>query len=288
MLIGHSHPLIISRIELDTLWLAIENKSDHAYPSHAQPTDVALPRKQAPHASVGDIIDVFVYTDSQANACATVRMPYVRLGQCACLAVSTVTEAGAFLDWGIEKDLLLPYAEQRRPVTQGLRESVLVYLDNSGRLAASSRLDHHLSDQPAGFKQGQPVSLLAFQRTDLGFKAVIDHCAIGLIYKDEIFQPLRVGQTVAGFVKQLRADGRLDLTLQLPGRDQRDDLNAQIMQYLAIHEGVSTLTDKSPPETIYAAFHVSKKMYKKALGNLYRQRRIIIADDKITLPSKAD
>ena len=163
------------------------------------------------------------------------------------------------------------------------RESVLVYLDNSGRLAATSRLDHHLSDQPAGFSPWQAVSMLVYQRTDLGFKAVIDHCAIGLLYKDEVFQPLRVGDRLPGFIKRIRADGRIDLSTQTKSKDLQGDLTERIIKHLEDNTGVSPLTDKSPPDAIYAAFKVSKKNFKKALGVLYRQRRITIEADKVTL-----
>jgi len=162
----------------------------------------------------------------------------------------------------------------------------LVDLDNSGRLAASSRIDHHLSDEPEGFSGWQTVSLLIFQRTDLGFKAVVDDRAVGLLYRNEIFQPLRVGDKLEGFVKQVRNDGRLDLALQKPSRLRPDELPERIIEWLKQHDGVSTLTDRSDPQQIMATYKVSKKNYKKALSTLYRERRIIIEPTRIVLKEK--
>jgi predicted RNA-binding protein (virulence factor B family) len=272
MFIGHTHQLRVSSLTFDTVWL---DASDHG--------SLSLPLTEAPDSATGDTLSVFIYTDSAARACATTAQPLAALGECACLTATASTDAGTFLDWGMEKELLLPYAEQRRPLNIGQRESVLVYLDNSGRLAATSRLDHHLSDQPAGFSPWQAVSMLVYQRTDLGFKAVIDHCAIGLLYKDEVFQPLRVGDRLPGFIKRIRADGRIDLSTQTKSKDLQADLTERIIKHLEDNAGVSSLTDKSPPDAIYAAFKVSKKNFKKALGVLYRQRRITIEADKVTL-----
>jgi len=272
MFIGHTHKLRIARITLDALWL---DAGEHG--------EVALPKSEAPDSQIDDRLSVFIYSDSTGKAQATSGQPLAELGKCACLRAKTSGDAGTFLDWGINKDLLLPYAEQRRPVADGERESVLVYLDNSGRLAASSRLDHHLSDRPAGFSAWQAVSMLIYQRTDLGFKAVIDDCAIGLLYKDEVFQPMRVGDRLPGYIKRIRDDGRIDLSTQQKSRDLKDDLAERIIEHMVANAGVSKLTDKSPPEEIYATFKVSKKNFKKALGSLYRARRIQIERDKVTL-----
>jgi predicted RNA-binding protein (virulence factor B family) len=189
------------------------------------------------------------------------------------------------MDWGLSKNLLLPFAEQRRPLEIGRHESVLVYVDNSGRLAATSRLDHHMPETSDDFKPWQSVSLLIFQRTDLGLKAVIDNRALGLLYKDEIFQTIRVGETHEGFIKRLRHDGRIALTLQPRSKELTPELSARIVSFLEDNDGVCELSDKSSPEAIQATFQVSKKNFKKALSSLYRDRKILIFPDRIELAS---
>ena len=232
----------------------------------------------------GDTLEVFVLTDGDARPVATVERPVATLGRCASLPVVALSGAGAFLDWGLAKNLLLPFAEQRRPLEIGQRECVQVYLDNSGRLAASARLDHRLDETPAGFVARQPVELLVCQRTDLGFKAVVDDRAIGLLYRDEIFRDdVRVGTRTAGFVKRPRADGRLDLALQAPAGDDRDDLPERVVRHLVGNGGETTLTDRSAPEAIREAFGVSKKHYKRALSTLYRERRVRLEADRVVL-----
>jgi len=281
MIIGNSHQLHVSRAGSDTLWLVRPGAG-------ADAEEIPLPLAEAPHAQAGDELNVFIYSDSNAKPMATSKPPLAKLGECACLKVSAVTELGAFLDWGIEKDLFLPFSEQRRPVQTGAKECVLVFIDNTGRLAASSRLDHHLTETDQGFKAWQTVSLLIYQRTDLGFKAVIDNHAIGLLYKDEIFTEIKVGQRVTGYIKRLRADHRIDLALQAPSDKVKREVSEVIMQQLQEHNGVLRITDRSAPETIYNAFGVSKKNYKRALSSLYKQRRITIEDDRILLVDLVD
>ncbi len=281
MTIGCSHHLSVLRADPDTLWL-------DASATDMDIAEIPLPFDEAPQARVGDQLHVFVYSDTQANPVATVQMPVAQLGECACLKVRSTTEHGAFLEWGIAKDLFLPFNEQRRPVHEGLKECVLIYLDNSGRLAASSQLDKHLREDDEGFEAWQKVSILIYQRTDLGFKAVIEHRAIGLLYKDEIFSDIKVGQTTTGYIKRLRQDRRIDLALQPTNDRLKTDLADEIIQYIKAHNGVSLITDKSPPDDIYATFGVSKKNYKRALGTLYKQRRIMIETDRVLLATKGN
>lgn len=275
MIIGHSVKLRVSSTDFDFVWLQQPNGSD-----------IPLPVAEAPRAKPGDELLAFVYTDAEAKPVATVTRPAAHLGECANLKVKSITQAGAFLDWGIAKDLLLPYNEQRRPLQRGQKETVLVYLDNSGRLAATSRLDHHLGNDNTGFTAWQAVTLLVFQRTDLGFKAVVDNRSVGLLYKDEIFQHLNTGQQVTGYVKRLRDDKKLDLALQPPATTLNNELSDRVIEHLQKQQGVSSLTDKSPPEAIYAEFGVSKKNFKRALSNLYKQRRINILGDRVELVTK--
>ena len=249
---------------------------------------IPLPAREAGAADPGDTLTAFIYTDSKGKPLATTRKPAAECGQCASLKVMDITNAGAFLDWGLEKNLLLPFAEQRRPLEIDRYETVLVYMDNSGRLAASSRLDHHLPETVTDYRPWQPVSILIYQRTDLGLKAIVDNRALGLLYKDEIFKQVRVGETHSGFVKRLRHDGRIDLALQPPSKQLQPDLTEHIMAYLDENGGVCALNDKSTPEAIQAMFQVSKKNFKKALSTLYRERRIVIHSDRITLPNVKD
>jgi len=245
---------------------------------------IVMPAEESPQAAVGDALSVFLYTNVNGEPAATTSQPLVQRGQCASLKVLDITNAGAFLDWGITKNLLIPFAEQRRPLEIGRYETVLVYLDNSGRLAATSRLDHHLPELAADFRPWQAVSLLLYQRTDLGLKAVVDNRAIGLLYKDEIFQSVRVGEKHDGFVKRLRHDGRIDLTLQPRSKELKPELSARILSHMQDNKGVCNLCDKSSPEAIQALFQVSKKNFKKAISTLYRERKIVIHADRLVLP----
>ena len=249
---------------------------------------VKLDLNETSTATVGDKLTVFLFTDAQGKPVATTTMPQVQRGQCASLKVVDITNAGAFLDWGLSKNLLLPFAEQRRPLEIGRHESVLVYVDNSGRLAATSKLDSHMPETAEDFRPWQPVSLLIFQRTDLGVKAVIDNRALGLLYKDEIFKAIRVGETHEGFIKRVRHDGRIDLTLQPRSKELKPELSARIMTFLNDNDGVCELCDKSSPEAIQAVFQVSKKNFKKALSSLYRERKIVILPDRIELASNTE
>ncbi len=274
-MIGSSHKLKVSDISLDTIHLCAMNGAI-----------TTMPLSDAPDVKPGDIISAFVYSGINGEPLATSQQPAAQLGECANMKVSSVTDAGAFLDWGIAKDLLLPYAEQRRPVEVGMRESVLVYMDNSGRLAATSKIDTRMPNTTLDFDPWQAVKLLVYQRTDMGFKAIVENRAIGLLYKDEIFQPIKTGQTLTGYIKPLRDDGRLDLSLQLPSRTTSSALTQVLLQYLHEHDGRMFITDKSSPNEIYAAFNASKKNFKRALGQLYKQRKVIIEDDCVRLNTK--
>lgn len=261
----------------------IERQQDALIIDGAELGPLRLPLEEAGNTQIGDSLSVFVYSDSKGQPVPTSAKPLAERGQCASLKVVDITSAGAFLDWGIGKNLLLPFAEQRRPLEIGRHESVLVYLDNSGRLAASSRLDHHLPETANDFQPWQAVKILIYQRTDLGMKAVVDNRVLGLLYKDEIFKNVRVGESHSAFVKRLRHDGRIDLALQPPSKQLQPDLTERITSYLEENNGVCTLSDKSSPEDIQAIFQVSKKNFKKALSSLYKQRRIVIESDRILL-----
>ena len=247
--------------------------------------DILLPRKYAPESmQIGDDVDVFLYNDSEDRIIATTLKPKVQVGACAYLKVVSTSRFGAFLDWGLPKDLLVPFSEQQRPMQQGYSYSVYVFVDEeTQRIAASTMLERHLGVDVSVFKPRQEVDLLIYGKSDLGFKAIINNTHLGQLFEDETFQRLHFGEQVRGYIRQLRVDGKIDLMLQLPSELTRDDLGNSIVEHLRQHDGVSTLTDKSPPEDIYQAFGVSKASYKKALGQLYKNRQILIEKHQITL-----
>ncbi|MDX1490114.1 MAG: S1-like domain-containing RNA-binding protein [Pseudohongiellaceae bacterium] len=246
---------------------------------------VLLPRREVPAgSSIGDSVEVFLYTDSEDRPIATVKRPRAQRDQCVSLKVAQVNHSGAFLDWGLPKDLLVPFNEQRVPMREGNSYVVYVFLDKpSGRLAASSKLDNWLSEDGSEFEEMEPVKLLICGRTDMGYKAVINQTHLGLIFKSEVIQALRIGQKVPGFIKRVREDGRIDLCLQLQGQAVRDDLSEKILAHLKDNDGKSALCDKSSPEDIYATFSVSKGNYKKTLGKLLKEGKIVIHPDHIAL-----
>lgn len=247
--------------------------------------EILLPKRYVPdHLSVEDNIDVFIYCDSDDRLIATTETPFAMVGECAWLKVKDVNRVGAFLNWGLPKDLLVPYNEQYSPMEEGKYYPVCVLLDNeSSRIAASSKLYQFLEEHSDDFIPQQAVNLLIIQRTDLGFKAVINHTHLGLLFHSDVFQNLKMGQKIKGYIKDIRDDGKINLCLQLPTQEKREELSETILDYLKQNGGSSTLTDKSPPEEIYKQFQVSKSNYKKALGSLYRQRIIDIDKQKITL-----
>ncbi|MCP4979401.1 MAG: GntR family transcriptional regulator [Gammaproteobacteria bacterium] len=247
--------------------------------------DILLPRKYVTEAmQIGSDTEVFLYNDSEDRIIATTLKPRAQIGECAYLKVVSTSKFGAFMDWGLPKDLLVPFSEQQKPMQKGYSYAVYLFVDESTeRIAASTRLEQHLALEGAGFKPRQAVDLLIYGKSDLGFKAVVNGTHLGQLYSNEIFQALHYGERVKGYIKQLRDDGRIDLTLQLPSHLGRDHLGSAIIEHLRQNEGVSKLTDKSPPEEIYHEFGVSKANYKKALGQLYKQRRITIEKHQITL-----
>lgn len=247
--------------------------------------EILLPKRYVPaDCQVDSWVKVFVYLDSEDRLIATTATPKVKVGECACLNVVAVSHFGAFLDWGLPKDLLVPRREQAQLMQEGRSYVVYVYVDEKTEtIVASSRLELFLNEFGAGFEPRQAVDLLIYERTDMGFKAVINGTHLGLLYANEIFQPLRIGQQVTGYIKAIRADRKIDLMLQLPSAVAHDDLTEKILAHLQACGGVSEFTDKSSPEAIYQTFQVSKAHFKRAIGLLYKQQRIIIGKDVIRL-----
>ncbi len=245
---------------------------------------ILLPKRfVSGEAQLGDELTVFVYLDSDDRLIATTDTPHACEGDFAFLKVVEINKVGAFLDWGLPKDLLLPFAQQKFPPVEGKRVLVKVYLDNSNRLAASSRIDKYLKEETAGYKVGQEVDLLIADKTELGFKAIVDSTYWGMLYSNEVFQPLNKGERVTAYVKRVREDNRLDISLTQPGYEKISGVAEQIIAVLKEHDGYLMITDKSSPETIRSVFKISKKVYKKAIGALYKERRIAIEEKGIRL-----
>jgi predicted RNA-binding protein (virulence factor B family) len=248
---------------------------------------ILLPKRYVPKdCGIGDWIDVFLYFDSDDLLIATTETPKVQVGQCELLKVIDINNAGAFMDWGLPKDLLVPYSEQHKPMEVGYSYVVYVFYDHdSDRIAASTRLQDHLAEESVWVKPKQAVNLLIAGRTDLGYKAVIDNRYLGLIFRGDAFRPLKIGERVAGFIKSIRPDGKIDLLISQATLQGDHALGEDIIRHLKTSGGVSLLTDRSDPDDIYRTFKVSKKKYKQALGTLYKSKRILLAPDKITLIS---
>lgn len=247
--------------------------------------EILMPKRYMPAgAKLGDSLEVFVHLDSQDRLVATNDRPKASVGEVAFLKVRDVNRTGAFLDWGMPKDLLAPFAEQRVPMEVGRSYCVYIYIDLSGRLAASSKLSLFLEEtNEQVFKEKQEVSLQVVSRSQMGYTAVINGTHLGLIHNSEILQPLRMGQKMTGFIKTIRDDDKINLTLQMQGKAGRDELAEKILIFLEMNDGRSTLVDKSSPEDIFAQYRVSKASYKKALSRLYKKRKIVIEADCIKL-----
>lgn len=224
--------------------------------------------------------------DAEGHLAATAKIPLAQAGEFAWLKVVSINYYGAFLDWGLAKNLLAPFGEQIGEMEVGQSYLVKLFLDDKGRVAATAKIDKFIADEvdePAEFKIGQKVALLIADKTELGFKAIVNNSHWGLLYQNELFQPLRKGQKLDGYIKQIRDDKKIDLTLNQPGYSKVDPLAEKILARLKENDGVLPLSDKSPPEAIYAAFGVSKAVFKQAIGALYKQQLIKIAKDSIRL-----
>lgn len=248
---------------------------------------ILLPKRYIPEDSpshVGDWLNVFVYFDSDDQLMATTLTPKVMVGSFASLKIVDINAVGLFLDWGLSKDLLLPHSEKKRPLQVDDYCVIHAFIDpHSERVVATARLDRYLDNTPARYVTGQPVDLLVVESTEMGFKAIINDAHWGLIHKNDAFKFLRSGMREPGFIKEMRADGKISLSLQPVGREAAGNLAEQILTKLREQGGSLPLSDKSPPEAITAQFGVSKGNFKKAIGGLYKQGRIRIHEDRIDL-----
>lgn len=247
------------------------------------PEDILLPNRYVPEgANVGDELDVFIYLDSEERLVATTETPLAQVGDFAWLEVAWVNQFGAFLDWGLMKDLFVPFSEQKMKMQKGRSYLVHIHLDpQTYRIVASAKIERYLSKDWPPYHGGDEVDALIWQKTDLGFKAIVNNQFAGLLFDDEIFRELHSGDRLRAFVKQVRPDGKIDLSLQRKGQKAVADFSDILLNHLRTNGGFSALGDKSPAEEIYALFGVSKKVFKKAVGDLYRRRLITIEDEGI-------
>ena len=247
--------------------------------------EILMPTRYVPdHLKPGDEIEVFIYLDQEERLIATTERPVAKVGEFGYMRVAWVNRFGAFLDWGLMKDLFCPFSEQKKKMEIGTRHVVHVHIDQeSYRIVASAKVERYLSDQPAPYVHNDAVDLLVWQRTDMGYKVIIDNQFQGLVYDNQIFRTIHTGDHLRGYVDQVRPDGRIDVMLQPSGRQQTLDFADTLTDYLIAHNGFCPYGDKTDPETVKRVFGVSKKTLKRAIGDLYKRRIITISDDGIRL-----
>lgn len=227
---------------------------------------------------------VFVYTDSEDRLVATTEKPFAEVGNFACLTVKATERFGAFLDWGLAKDLLVPFSEQRLKMVEGKSYWVYVYLDLlTNRVAASAKLNKFLDNTPPEYAVGDEVDLIILEETDLGYKAIVNLEHTGMVYRNQVFRELEIGNKTKGYISKIREDEKIDLLLEKPGYEKVDAISQKILTELKNNNGFMAISDKSSPEMIQAMFGISKKNFKKAVGGLYKKRLIAFASDGIKL-----
>jgi len=255
----------------------IKEKDFGVYLDAGELGEILLPKRYCPDdLEVGEMIRVFIYLDTDDYLIATTETPKAIVDEFAMLKVSEVNDIGAFLDWGLSKEVLLPYSEQKnRPVEVGKRYLVRLYLDkNTNRIVASTKIDKFLDKTPANYKAGEEVQLVIANRTDLGQKAIVNHEHWGLIFRSDVLKTVYPGQKFKGYIKEVRADGKINLSMQKPGYSKVVDTTQQILDMMDEQDGFITLNDKSSPELIYKHFGISKKAFKMAVGALLKQGKI--------------
>jgi uncharacterized protein len=272
--IGQKNTLTVSKISAAGVFLRDED--NNRIPLAEKPAVGSL--------HMNDSVDAFVYKDSDGKLVATLQQPLIQINSFGYLMVKDVTPIGAFLDWGMEKDLFVPLSEQNGIMEEGRKYVVYLYLDDdTQRLVASNKINKFLSDDDIELEPGEEVDLLVFKQTDLGFKVIVNSRHEGLIYHNEIFQSLQIGDMLKGYIKTVREDGKIDVTLQKGGFRNMDANTQRVLDYLNTHKGFLNLTDKSSPEEIAAVVNMSKKNFKKAIGILFKKRIVRLEDDGVYL-----
>ncbi len=251
-----------------------------------QTEEVLLPNKFVPESiKEADEIEVFIFNDSEDRATATTQKPKIEAGGFACLQVVAVTEFGAFVDWGLDKDLLVPFSEQRRDMEESSWYIIYLYLDGiTDRLVGSNKWEKFIEKEDIELEVGEEVDLLIAEGSDIGVKAIINNKYSGLIFQNEIFHEIHRGDLMTGYIKNIREDGKIDLSLQKQGyKNAISDTSQKVLNEIKYRNGHLKLTDKSPPGEIYAQLEMSKKNFKKAVGALYKQKLIRIEKDGLYL-----
>lgn len=245
---------------------------------------ILLPKAEVPAGcEIGSVIEVFVYLDSDDYVIASTTKPLVQVDEFATLTVAEVNDTGAFLDWGMPKQLLVPYGEQRKKLEEGQRITVRVYLDNTDRIAASTKLDKFLKNETSALTVGQCVSMFVVRKNELGFSVIVDNLYWAVLHAKDVFKTVRPGNRRTGYIKRILDQGKLDVMLEKPGYAKVDELSQQILDDLEARGGFSALGDKSKPEDIYQQFGISKKSYKMAIGTLKKMGRIEITPEGVRL-----
>lgn len=247
---------------------------------------VLLPNKHVPEGTeLGNHIEVFLYFDSESQLAATIDKPIAQVGEWGLMKIEGINQTGAFVNWGIkEKDLLIPFSEQRARFTAGQNILVYVYTDKaSGRIVGTTKFNKWLDKTPANYEVNEEVDLIIAERSQLGYKAIVNGKHWGMIFPSDVFGKLFIGKKLKGYIKQVREDGKIDLSLQKVGVAKMDDLSSKIIDLLEKKGGFLPLNDKSSPEAIFDAFRTSKGTYKKTIGGLYKQGKIVIEKDGIRL-----
>ncbi len=249
--------------------------------------EILLPNEYVPKDCFPeDYLKVFVYFDSEDRIIATTEVPNIRVGEFAWMKVVSTSSVGAFLDWGLRKDLLVPFREQRDRMKEGKSYLVYAYVDESSdRIVATAKIEKYLDNVPVEYKTGQEVDVLIARKSDMGYNVIVDNLHWGLVYRNEVFRPLKLGQKLKGYIKGIRKDDKIDITLQKKGYDRVDAIVEKILEKLEDNGGVLDVSDKTAPEIIYNLFECSKKDYKKAIGTLFKDKKIELTDTEIKLKS---
>jgi predicted RNA-binding protein (virulence factor B family) len=247
--------------------------------------EILMPMRYVPKdLKIGDTVDVFVYLDSEDRIIATTEKPFAEVGDFALLEVVSVSSIGAFLDWGLMKDLFIPFREQKQKMEVGYSYVIYIYVDiQSGRIVGSAKVENFLDKTPPEFTEGQEVNLIIYTQTDIGYKAIINNTHTGVLFDSDVFRTLHRGEHIKGYIKKIRPDQKIDLLLDKPGYEKVDELSKKILEKLKEEMGFIALSDKSPADDIYDMFGISKKNFKKAIGALYKVRMITLEENGIKL-----
>jgi len=262
----------------------VKEKEFGMYLDADQLGEILLPKRYIPKGlKVGEEVEVLVYLDSDDELIATTETPKVQVGEFAALTCVAVNQVGAFFDWGLPKDLLVPFSQQKNRVEEGETHLLFVYLDQlTNRIVATTKVDALLNREEAPYRTGDQVSIIIGDKTNIGFKCIIDNRFWGVLFFQDAFRQLRKGEKTTAFIKRVREDGKIDLSLQEVGYKKVRNILDDIMDYLEVQGGEMALTDKASPEAIPAVFKVSKGTYKKALGALYKDQKIVLSKEKVT------